>query len=172
MQAAKKNSPPNSSVAGETEHRSNFPPTIPIRHRAGSQSQHKLHLRCRCKGHAMPNGSAYPSRSSNARPSASMAGSTPSPHYAPRTTVRTFRPEGTPVSDTEERGVIFMALNASLSRQFEFVQQQWIQYATTPVCVMKKISCWAIMEAAAGLSYKGMRALQILRLFVAICGTL
>jgi len=24
--------------------------------------------------------------------------------------------------------VIFMALNASLSRQFEFVQQQWIQY--------------------------------------------
>jgi Dyp-type peroxidase family len=39
-----------------------------------------------------------------------------------------FAPEGTPVSDTEERGVIFMALNASLSRQFEFVQQQWIQY--------------------------------------------
>ncbi len=24
--------------------------------------------------------------------------------------------------------MIFMALNASLSRQFEFVQQQWIQY--------------------------------------------
>jgi Dyp-type peroxidase family len=39
-----------------------------------------------------------------------------------------FAPEGSPVSDTEERGVIFMALNASLSRQFEFVQQQWIQY--------------------------------------------
>ena len=33
-----------------------------------------------------------------------------------------------PVSDSDERGVIFMALNASLSRQFEFVQQQWIQY--------------------------------------------
>ncbi len=33
-----------------------------------------------------------------------------------------------PVSDREERGVIFMALNASLSRQFEFVQQQWIEY--------------------------------------------
>ena len=32
------------------------------------------------------------------------------------------------VSDTEERGVIFMALNACLSRQFEFVQQQWIEY--------------------------------------------
>jgi hypothetical protein len=32
------------------------------------------------------------------------------------------------VSDTEERGVIFMALNANLARQFEFVQQQWIQY--------------------------------------------
>jgi deferrochelatase/peroxidase EfeB len=39
-----------------------------------------------------------------------------------------FVPEGEPVSDTEERGVIFMALNANLSRQFEFVQQQWIQY--------------------------------------------
>jgi Dyp-type peroxidase family len=31
-------------------------------------------------------------------------------------------------SDREERGVIFMALNACLSRQFEFVQQQWIEY--------------------------------------------
>jgi Dyp-type peroxidase family len=39
-----------------------------------------------------------------------------------------FAAEGEPVSDSEERGVIFMALNASLSRQFEFVQQQWIQY--------------------------------------------
>ena len=39
-----------------------------------------------------------------------------------------FVREGEPVSDTDERGVIFMALNASLSRQFEFVQQQWIQY--------------------------------------------
>lgn len=39
-----------------------------------------------------------------------------------------FAAEGEPVSDTDERGVIFMALNASLSRQFEFVQQQWIQY--------------------------------------------
>ena len=39
-----------------------------------------------------------------------------------------FAPEGASVSDNEERGVIFMALNASLSRQFEFVQQQWIQY--------------------------------------------
>jgi Dyp-type peroxidase family len=39
-----------------------------------------------------------------------------------------FVPEGEPVSDDEERGIIFMVLNASLSRQFEFVQQQWIQY--------------------------------------------
>lgn len=30
--------------------------------------------------------------------------------------------------DAEDRGVIFIALNASLSRQFEFVQQQWIAY--------------------------------------------
>ena len=39
-----------------------------------------------------------------------------------------FVPEGEPVSDSEDRGVIFMALNASISRQFEFVQQQWIGY--------------------------------------------
>jgi Dyp-type peroxidase family len=32
------------------------------------------------------------------------------------------------VTDMEDHGVIFMALNASLSRQFEFVQQQWIEY--------------------------------------------
>ncbi len=39
-----------------------------------------------------------------------------------------FAGEDEPVSDKEERGVIFMALNASIARQFEFVQQQWIQY--------------------------------------------
>ncbi|WP_158749375.1 Dyp-type peroxidase [Acidobacterium sp. S8] len=39
-----------------------------------------------------------------------------------------FVAEGGPASDSEERGVIFMALNASISRQFEFVQQQWIEY--------------------------------------------
>jgi Dyp-type peroxidase family len=37
-------------------------------------------------------------------------------------------PEGSPASDSDDRGIIFMALNASLSRQFEFVQQQWIEY--------------------------------------------
>jgi Dyp-type peroxidase family len=39
-----------------------------------------------------------------------------------------FAAEDETVADTEERGVIFMALNANLARQFEFVQQQWIQY--------------------------------------------
>jgi Dyp-type peroxidase family len=39
-----------------------------------------------------------------------------------------FVAEGQPASDAEDRGVIFMALNASISRQFEFVQQQWIEY--------------------------------------------
>jgi Dyp-type peroxidase family len=39
-----------------------------------------------------------------------------------------FAAEDQPVADTDDRGVIFMALNASLSRQFEFVQQQWVQY--------------------------------------------
>ena len=39
-----------------------------------------------------------------------------------------FAAEGEPATDQEERGVIFMALNANISRQFEFVQQQWIEY--------------------------------------------
>lgn len=39
-----------------------------------------------------------------------------------------YVPEGRPVSDGEERGIVFIALNASIFRQFEFVQQQWIQY--------------------------------------------
>jgi Dyp-type peroxidase family len=39
-----------------------------------------------------------------------------------------YVPEGQPVRDEDERGIIFMALNASIFRQFEFVQQQWIQY--------------------------------------------
>jgi Dyp-type peroxidase family len=30
--------------------------------------------------------------------------------------------------DAADRGIVFMALNASLSRQFEFVQQQWMSY--------------------------------------------
>lgn len=37
-------------------------------------------------------------------------------------------PEGEPASDQEDRGVAFMALNASLARQFEFIQQQWLEY--------------------------------------------
>jgi deferrochelatase/peroxidase EfeB len=37
-------------------------------------------------------------------------------------------PEGEPVRDEDEHGIVFMALNASIFRQFEFVQQQWIQY--------------------------------------------
>ncbi|WP_433964192.1 Dyp-type peroxidase [Tunturiibacter gelidiferens] len=40
----------------------------------------------------------------------------------------TWTPEDQHVTDTEERGVIFIALNANISRQFEFVQQQWINY--------------------------------------------
>ena len=35
---------------------------------------------------------------------------------------------GAGASDAGEHGIIFMAVCASLFRQFEFVQQQWIQY--------------------------------------------
>ena len=39
-----------------------------------------------------------------------------------------YVPEGNAVSDGDDRGIIFMVLNASIFRQFEFVQQQWIEY--------------------------------------------
>ena len=39
-----------------------------------------------------------------------------------------FAAEDEPVADTDDRGVVFMALNASIQRQFEFIQQQWIEY--------------------------------------------
>jgi Dyp-type peroxidase family len=39
-----------------------------------------------------------------------------------------YTPEDQPVSDAGEHGVIFMVMNASIFRQFEFVQQQWIEY--------------------------------------------
>jgi len=39
-----------------------------------------------------------------------------------------YTPDGEPGDDKAEHGVIFMALNASIFRQFEFVQQQWIEY--------------------------------------------
>jgi Dyp-type peroxidase family len=39
-----------------------------------------------------------------------------------------YVPESQEVNDKDEHGIIFMALNASLFRQFEFVQQQWVEY--------------------------------------------
>jgi Dyp-type peroxidase family len=46
-----------------------------------------------------------------------------------RRIVRRGLPYGRPVpDDTSEHGIVFMAMCASLSRQFEFVQQQWLNY--------------------------------------------
>jgi Dyp-type peroxidase family len=39
-----------------------------------------------------------------------------------------YTPPGEPARDDADRGIVFMALGASLFRQFEFVQQQWIEY--------------------------------------------
>jgi Dyp-type peroxidase family len=40
----------------------------------------------------------------------------------------TYVPDDQPVRDDGEHGIIFMALCASLFRQFEFIQQQWVQH--------------------------------------------
>ena len=39
-----------------------------------------------------------------------------------------YVPDDQQADDSADRGIIFMALGASLFRQFEFVQQQWVQY--------------------------------------------
>jgi Dyp-type peroxidase family len=39
-----------------------------------------------------------------------------------------YIPEDQSANDNEEHGIVFMAVNASIFRQFEFVQQQWIEY--------------------------------------------
>jgi Dyp-type peroxidase family len=39
-----------------------------------------------------------------------------------------YTPDDQPVRDDGDHGIIFLALNASPFRQFEFVQQQWMQY--------------------------------------------
>jgi len=39
-----------------------------------------------------------------------------------------YTPPDQPASDADDHGIVFMALGASLFRQFEFVQQQWIEY--------------------------------------------
>jgi Dyp-type peroxidase family len=39
-----------------------------------------------------------------------------------------FTPLDQPGADDAEHGIVFMALNASIFRQFEFVHQQWVEY--------------------------------------------
>jgi Dyp-type peroxidase family len=39
-----------------------------------------------------------------------------------------YTPEGEPVRDEDEHGIVFISLAASLERQFEFVQRQWVNY--------------------------------------------
>ena len=47
---------------------------------------------------------------------------------------------------TSEHGIIFMALNASLFRQFEFVQQQWIEYGNDSRKETTRTFCSGITE--------------------------
>jgi Dyp-type peroxidase family len=39
-----------------------------------------------------------------------------------------WAPEDRPITDDIERGILFMALNVDIERQFEFIQQQWLNY--------------------------------------------
>jgi deferrochelatase/peroxidase EfeB len=50
------------------------------------------------------------------------------PYGPPAPPEDTSEGQDTEALDATDRGIAFMALNASLARQFEFVQQQWISY--------------------------------------------
>lgn len=50
------------------------------------------------------------------------------PYGPPAPPEETAEGQNTEALDATDRGIAFMALNASLARQFEFVQQQWISY--------------------------------------------
>lgn len=39
-----------------------------------------------------------------------------------------YTPENQPVNDADEHGIMFLAINSNIERQFEFVQQQWVHY--------------------------------------------
>jgi Dyp-type peroxidase family len=58
-----------------------------------------------------------------------MAFETPSALSNRRRIIRRGLPYGdSSTPDSEDHGIIFMAIGASLERQFEFVQQQWLNY--------------------------------------------
>lgn len=42
----------------------------------------------------------------------------------------TYLPEGASPEAQAERGIMFLALNASIDRQFEFIQKQWMNFGT------------------------------------------
>ena len=92
------------------------------------EPQRELHLRPRPRRSPLPHRRPYPPR----QPARCLRLLRPtrqsSPHQPPRSTLRRYVPEGQPVTDADERGVIFMVINASIFRQFEFVHQQWIEY--------------------------------------------
>src|SRR5262249_9602004 len=48
-------------------------------------------------------------------------------------------------TDDGDHGVIMIILNADLSRQFEFVQQQWVNFGTTSGWRTTRIRCSATM---------------------------
>ena len=128
-----KNSPPSSSAAGATARPSSSHPTD----RTQTITQDPNRSTNFTYSAMTPPAPAAPSArtsaaSTRAMPSASKAASSiaaASPAaVCPMAPPPPRRPLTRPSLDATDRGVIFMALNASLSRQFEFVQQQWITY--------------------------------------------
>jgi hypothetical protein len=79
--------------------------------------------------------------------------------------------QDTKALDATDRGIAFMALNASLSRQFEFVQQQWISYGNDARLGNEKDLLMARHEPGERYGIQGTARLRTLHSSAPLCPT-
>ncbi len=125
--AARSCSRPRSSGAGATARRSTSRPSIPTRRIvADADRNNAFSYADRPRRAALPGRRPRPPRQPARQPALRrQAGQPPPPDPARHPVRRPAAAEGAS-DDGEDRGVIFMCLQASIARQFEFIQCQWL----------------------------------------------
>ena len=132
---------PRSSAAGATAHRSTSRLSAPTRPSRKTNAATTLSATA-----MMPTGGPCPVgahvRRANPRNSLPFEGKLVNRHRL----IRRGIPYGEPLppgapDDGHERGVIFMCLQASIARQFEFVQSQWFNGATRSAWARTRTCC-------------------------------
>jgi hypothetical protein len=97
----------------------------PTRRSPPTRAQQRLLLRGRRDGAALPGRQPRPPRQPAPEPAVRGQAREPPPADPPRDPLRRPLPDGAE-DDGADRGVVFMCLQASIARQFEFVQSQWL----------------------------------------------